>query len=156
MIFINKITDFEQIKSVMEIPKLFQAAMTDEDLVMAEQGTWEPRRNADYVGVYDEATLIGIARFEEVSNITTMGHFFINPKYWGTGLANEIYKKVLNYLKDNTQYSKVITETPRSCEQVLQFLTRNGFKIEGMLTNAIIWRNELTHLVILGQMIRSQ
>ena len=72
-------------------------------------------------------------------------HIRILPEHWGltsieAGVASAIF------IKDNTQFSKIITTIPGNCYHVKKFCRTLGFRYTGQINDGIVYNNKLVPL----------
>jgi RimJ/RimL family protein N-acetyltransferase len=146
---IEKTTDLSLIKEIMCDKILFEASMPDEDLQLYALNEWNPTLNCMYLN-YDNKAII---RLFDLSNITADMHVHLLPKYWGTGVSDELQSTVEDWIKENTQYCKIVIQTPQCCESVLKASSRNGYTLEGILTSGIYWRGNIENVILMSKFI---
>ena len=146
--------DKKLIKKVMCNDTLFRASMPDEDITLLEKGKWEPDSTCVHLVCKKGKDPIAIIRLYALANITVDMHVHLIPKYWGTGVSAEVQTEVEKYLKKNTNYCKVVIQTPQCCREVLKAVTREGYQLEGILTAAIHWRGEIENIILMSKFIR--
>lgn len=147
-------TNTNLIKSIMLDEDLFYASMMDIDIKNFEEGNWEPSPNFTYLLAKEGSDAVGLVRLHDFTPVAIDVHFSILPKYWGTGVSNKVQKTLEHWLIDNTPYIKIITQTPRACEEVIKAQLRNGYQIDVALPNTTLWRNKVEDLVIMSKYIR--
>ena len=146
-------TDKRLIKSVMGHDVLFKASMPDEDIAVYEKGEWVPATDCQHLVCDLEGESIAIIRLYAVSNLTVDMHVHLIPEYWGKGVSNHLQPAIEKFLEENTNYCKIVIQTPQCCRQVLQAATREGFELEGILTSAILWRNKIENIVLMSKFL---
>jgi RimJ/RimL family protein N-acetyltransferase len=153
MYTIESTEDFELIKELMTDEKLFKASMPDEEFQLLEEGYWEPNPDYDYVVVYKDNSPLGLVRYSRISNITVDAHHQLLSKYWGQDEIKNIDNLFVHYLLEFTGYRKIMVRIPTDCTHTLKAAAKLGYQIEGVLTDAVIWRNRLNHIVIMSKSI---
>lgn len=148
-ITIEKTKDLDLVEQIMTNKMLFKASMPDDDIAALEAGTWKPDPNVEYLVAKRDGDPIGIIRLYRISNLTIDIHYHILPIQWGTGVSSEVHKKLEEYLREFTVYCKLLIQTPQCCREVLQASVREGFKLEGILTAAIKWRDNIENIVLM-------
>lgn len=76
----------------------------------------------------DEGKIIGtvaVERFEE--NKMILKKMYVNKKYRGKGIAQELFDKVLEFCKENV-VKEIVLGTFHELERAIQFYTKNGFE----------------------------
>ena len=150
MVLIRAESDKAVIKQIMCDPLLFNASMPDEDIAAFKAGTWEPNDNAIYLNYDDKA----IIRLYPLTNLSVDMHIHLKSEFWGTGVSDEMSKHIEQYLIENTQFCKIVIQTPACCREVLKAATRDGYSLEGILTASILWRDKVENLILMSKFIR--
>ena len=145
--------DNSLIKQIMTDEVLFKASMPDEDVSRLETGNWEPATDCYHVVCKLRDEPIAIARLYSISNLTVDMHLHLLPKYWGTGISSEVSSKIEEFLISNTNYCKIIIQTPQCCREVLKAATREGYELEGILTSGIFWRGKVENIIIMSKFL---
>jgi hypothetical protein len=130
---------------------LFKASMPDGDIRAYDEGNWEPEDNCLYLNFDDKA----IVRVYPLTAITADVHVHLKSEFWGSGVSNQLQEAIEDYLVNQTNYCKIVLQTPQCCRSVLQAAVRNEFKLEGILTSAICWRGKIENIVLMSKSIRS-
>ena len=138
------------IKQIIGDSKLLKASMTDEDLISFEAGTWVLEDRCQYLNYEDKA----IVRVYPVTNLTVEIHPQLRSEFWGTGESHKLEEEIEQWLISNTNYCKVILQTPQCCREVLQAAVREGYALEGILTAAISWRNQIENIVVMSKFLK--
>ena len=141
------------IKNIMTNKVLAAASMPDEDLRLMAENIWQPAGDCDYLICVMEGKDIAIIRLYSLSNITVDMHYHLLPEYWGKGISSQINTKVEEYLINNTNYCKIVVQTPQCCREVLKAASREGYHLEGILTAAIVWRNNIENIVLMSKFL---
>lgn len=150
---ITQTTDMCLIKQIMCNNTLFKASMPDEDITLLELNLWEPPRDCTYLVYTKGSKAIGIVRLYHLTNITVDLHMHLLPKYWGRGESERFTVHINQWLRDHTQYCKIMIQTPQCCEHVLKAASREGYQLEGVLSGAICWRGNIENLVLMSKFI---
>lgn len=146
--------DSDAITTVMCNSDLFIASMPDEDRREWRHGTWEPNlHNWTYLEVLQDDEVIGIVRYQSFSLVAVDIHYHILPQYWGTKISDKVHKELVKYLLKNTQYHKIILQSPRCCEHVIRAAHRNDFALEGVLKGATLWDGNIEDVVLMSKFI---
>lgn len=152
---LSRIKDLKKVKELMTDPKLFRAAMCDEDLDALRLHTWNPPPHSKYLLMQKDGKDAGILRYEWMTTTTVNIHSHLLPDYWGSGDSLEFYKAVEKWFQKNTKkVCKFVISTPQSCKEVINFAVKCGFEAEGVLTGAVFWRGVLDNMVLLSKFIR--
>lgn len=146
---ITQTEDRDLIKKIMCNKLLFKVSMPDEDIAALEAGIWEPSDSAVYLN-YDGKAII---RLYQLTNISVDMHIHLLPEYWGSGISDEMAREIEDWLIQNTNYCKIVVQTPQCCREVLQAAVRDGYQLEGVLTGAIFWRGKVENMVILAKFL---
>lgn len=152
---IKKLTDPETIKRILYHPDLINVVFSTDEQKEIKDKIHVFSKNEFYLGIYQNSPeeLLGLVRCQAISTITVNWHFHLLPKYWGKGIGDMTDNKAIEWLIKNTNFKKVMIQSPSCCKEVIKACDRNGYKIEGLLTNAIVWNNNIEHLVIMAKRI---
>lgn len=151
---VEQSTDKGLIKQIMTDNRLFKASMPDEDIVALEHNVWEPDDSCKYLVFYKAEIPIAVIRLYTLANLTVDMHVHLLPEYWGDGTSRTVETYVEDWLKENTNYCKIVIQTPQCCKNVLVAATREGYELEGVLTGAIYWRNKIENIVLMSKFIK--
>lgn len=147
-----KDNDLQHVYNVLTLPELFLSSMTDEEIKEFNDGTWKlDTVKWYYLLVQLGEEPVGVIKWQFMTNYSVDCHGYIIPKYWGTGISDEAWKLGFKWFLASTEIKKIIVHTPKACTEVIKAMYRNGWEIEGILTKSIIWRGQLTDLVIMGR-----
>lgn len=141
------------IKHVMGNKVLFRASMADEDCALEEEGKWEPNMDWFYLAYIKDGEPAGIVRFHNISNTTVEIHPQLLPNHWGTGESTKLEEYIEEWFFLNTNYYKLLIQSPQCCKEVLEATARNGYALEGILTAAIMWRGKFENIVLMSKFI---
>lgn len=101
-------------------------------------------------GTFKNNILIAYVQVDWWSDICANVHFYLSTHLQHTGEIRKIVKNMRQYVKENTKYTKVITQVPGPCEHVKVAVKAYGMKLEGIITKSIVWRQEPVDLEIYG------
>lgn len=90
----------------------------------------------------------GLVRIEPLNGVTCMVHIATLPEMRGQTVA--FVKECLDWLFENTLFSKVIGMTPECNRAAIVFGKRCGFKVEGKVTKSFLKNWKLHDQVIFG------
>ena len=155
MIELLLIQDYELIKSLMTIPGLPEASFKDEDLEKYQNNIFEPRQDMAYFLILNDQIAVGLIVFEQISPQVVSWHWYINPKYWGTSISDEVLPLVYKYL-DQTQYTGLLGEVPDCCIAVRKAALRAGLDLLCIVPRAVKWRNELVGLCLFYKVLKEK
>lgn len=147
MLSLKPTQDVKRISKIMLTRPLPDVSLSDEELQMLEAGTWHPDMLAEYYIVQKDEKDCAVVKVDHFTNQAACCHFFLLPKFWGTGESLTI----VNYVVDELKATKIVTMVPQPCEHVMKLAVKAGFEIEGVLKDAVVWRNILTNLIIMGK-----
>ncbi len=151
---LKAITELSEVKKFLDYDApLASQCLTDEELSQYYLSTWWPDKRFSYVGAYYEDELIAILSFLPMTNITAICHLWVSSDRQGSGKSLVVGNAFEEWLKDNTQYYKLIIQTPNVCQQVLKYSLDFGFKIEAMLAGSVYWREEVRNMILLTKYI---
>jgi hypothetical protein len=135
----------------MNDPKLCYIGLSDNSMAtLYHHGHVELPSLCVIYGIYREDELVCCVRSDPWSEIATCLHIYISTKLHGTDTSKEIQKLVAGHIKDNTVYTKIIICTPSPCLNVIGAANTFGLKLEGRITNCVIWRQKPADMLIFG------
>lgn len=141
--------NMDVVKRIMSDNVLFKASMSDTEIQQFEAGTWEPEPG-QYLNYDDKA----IIKLDPLSNCAVCIHVYLQSQYWGEGISSKLEHEIEKWLIDNTSYGKVVLMTPQCCREVLKVAVREGYALEGILTAAILWRDNVENLILMSKFLK--
>lgn len=110
----------------------------------------EPDENTHYVVGIDIETgrTIGAVSLKRFTDLMLEAHIYVLPEYWGSGASSAFAQKVYLEIFVPSEYNKLMTYTPSSCTQVINFLESFQFKKVGEITDGLTYMNEIVDLYI--------
>lgn len=149
---IRDVIEEEMTTFFMNDPALCYLGLPDRVLhILYTEKKYPANPNSMYKGVYKEEVLIAIVRYELYTEISLDVHFYIATHLQHKGLALQIRDLCIAFcLNEHPQIIKIIATVPSSCEHVQRCLERFGMKLEGVVSQCIIWRQQLVDLMFYG------
>ncbi len=130
-------------------PNVAYLGLPDDDLQeLFYNKTYTLKDNTIYKGIYLKDELVSILKYEAFTRQTVNLHFYLSSKLHKKGYARGVEQAIYDYFIENTKAIKAILMTPQSCTQVQGPAIGFGMVLEGRLTNAIVWRNEVMDVLI--------
>lgn len=106
----------------------------------------------DDTGIWLEVTyshnIIAVFQLQEFTKITGNIHLHILNEYRGKGIAKALFDPLINWIKSNTQYKKLIATIPETNIRMRSIVSKLPFRISGIISDAIIIDNTLQNLLI--------
>lgn len=146
MITIKPTKDYQLIKSILTTPILYEEIVDDG---VCSPDDFKVNPNWLYLLAKDDETILGLILLHDVNSITVQGHINILPQFWGKRY-DDVVKKSLEWLRENTKALKVVATIPEDCIEVLNAAKRWGFKVEGFSPKSIKRKNKLQGRYLLG------
>lgn len=109
---------------------------------------WEYNEKHLYLLSTIEGEAFGIYEIQPLTKITGNVHVIINPEYRGTRVSFEMYQLLKDYLRDHTEYRKLIATVPEKNERMLRVINRTEFRACGLIQNGIIWDGQEQNLIV--------
>lgn len=137
----------------MTDPQVSYLGLPDEDLVsLATTGKYILAEGSVIYGVEEEeeGKLIGLIKIELFTSVTANVHFYLHSSLHKSGKLREVREFFYKYFQEETNIEKVIVVAPATCKHVHGPAERFGFKLEGVLTKSLVWRQELVDMYIYG------
>ncbi len=140
----NQMTEF-----FINDPALCYLGLPDHTLhILYHKKRYEPNANSLYKAIYKGDTMIALVCYEQFSSLSINIHFYVASELQRNGLAlkiqNFLYKYIINKYPN---LQKSITTIPSCCDHVIRSAERFGLKLEGRLTNCVVWRDKVVDLL---------
>ena len=144
MLNISKTIDNEVIKSIITTPKLFQLTygqgINSEDYQVKEGWNY-------YLGKWDNEILVLFQTREFTKKVLEV-HIYCLPKFWGTEVPEIVSKKFMEYIKDKTKFTSLMTDVPVDCKPVHKLIEKLHGKCIGLIKNGCIYNNRSQDLIL--------
>ena len=101
-------------------------------------------------GIYIEGNLISVVKYELFTSQTINLHIYLCSYMFDSGAFQKIQESLKQHIIDNTPYIKVIIMCPETCLHIQKSAESYGFVKEGTIPKCIVWRTELTGIIIYG------
>ena len=150
MYLITPTKNIDKIKEIVTNPILWELNTGSAD----NKDSYQVDTNLIYLLINRKESLVGVLSYKEFTKITIEAHIQILPKYWGTGISLEAIKATIEWIKNNTRYTKILTSTPEDCIHVLKFAKKLNFTTCGSINNGVIYNNKQQALLLLEYDIR--
>lgn len=148
---LNHTTDKSLISQVLFDPGLI-SSLPDEDRIARSEGAeYEPCPTTKYLVIRASGNIVGIVRWKLFSNITIEAHVHILPKYWGSGITEEIADQVFAFWKQTTHCNRLVTFVPEDCKHVQKAIHRFGLEPTGVIPGGVIWNQRQQDLYIFSR-----
>lgn len=155
-IHISPINSYIVTQFLLNDPKLCALALPDNALHNLDSG-WGYNPSAfEILGFFDnDNKLLGYIHYTKFTDITIEVHIAISSKEHHTGIARQCFNTFLQYIKDKTNFKVLLAITPQICLKHMHLpLIGGGYKLDGIVPNAIIWREKLQDLYLYSQEIK--
>jgi len=150
MINIHENKDLSTIKSIITNPKLWELeygqGMRIED--------YKVDQTYKYLLIKEDDNILGCFQTREFTRILLEAHIYLLPDYWGKQCSLESLKALINYVKLNTNYQKILTDVPEVCKHVRNLLHKIGAEKSGYISNGVIYNNKLMGLYLYSYNVR--
>lgn len=155
MFEIKDITNEDIAKFFLEDPALAYMGLTDDFLVgLYYNRDYAPAENSLFKGFYLGEHLVFVFKYELFTPICLNIHCYLNSRLHHSGAFGDIQGMLKGWTRENyPDIKKVIAMTPEPCKHIEAVCLKFGFKKEGHLAKAMIWRKELVDLLIFGMEI---
>lgn len=144
MLTVHKTTNQEIIKEVMLHPQLFKLTYG--------QGTkmedYKVDTSLEYIVAFWSSEPVGLWTLHPMTKLVVDAHVFIIPKYWGTEVVKKAMDVGYQYLRDNTEYTKIFTSVPSNCIHMIKFVSRWDYKACGCIKDGVIYNGKLVDLFL--------
>lgn len=147
---IEKSTDYELIHIILTDPKLYNVTGNSEPI-----DTFVVSREFTYLLIKDEDKVYGCFQIKKFNNTILEAHINIKSKFWGTDISVEASELGFKWVKDNTDYLKLITDVPVPCEHVHILCKKIGWNPCGLLKNSIVYKGNICDLILYDYDLRA-
>lgn len=155
MFNIRKITNEEVADFFNNDPQLAYMGLSDDVLAnLYHNKEYSPSEHSKLKGLYLGDDLVFVFKYEHFTPVCLNIHCYLSSKLHHSDALKDITEFLTLWLHDKHPWTvKIITMIPDSCEHATNAAKKFGFIQEGCLTKAIIWRQELTDLLIYSMRI---
>lgn len=101
-------------------------------------------------GVYINDNLICVIKYELFTSQTINLHIALCSYMHDSGAFQKVQQALKKHIIETTSYIKVIVMCPKTCTHIQKAAEAYGFVKEGQIPNCIVWRTELTDIIIYG------
>ena len=144
MIKAARIYEQELIKAIMDHPRNLRAIRGN-----CEQGVdWPINDHIIYLGMFIDEIIglfIGMPQSEIVLNV----HVAMSPSYYM--YTDDCYQIAVKWVEDNTDYFKLVGQTPVFNKLAIKCNERNGFEREGINKNSFVRGNKIYDQIYFGR-----
>lgn len=141
---VRRVYSQEQIKKVMDAPINKRSIYHDH----SRDGEWPIIDNIYYLGIFLESEIIGLFIGIKQSEIVIDAHCAMLPSYYS--YTDEAYYLVKEWAIENTNFYKIVGQTPTYNRLAIKCNERNGFKREGVNTKSIMKNGILYDQIYFG------
>ena len=129
-------------------PKLAIQGLPDQDLLHLHTEQKLARRpESTWYGVYLKLDMIAVLRMEPLDNQSVIIHTYLATQYQQSHLLKYVFIDTVHYLKEHTQYTKIVIAIPEPCTHVVRTMEPLGFKYMGTIEKKLTWRNAVVNLL---------
>lgn len=101
-----------------------------------------------FLALHHDDKLIGIINIRPLTKKCLEIHTNILPEYHKQGLGKQAQEDGIAWVKQNTKCTSLMTSVPENCSHILKFMKDNDWEAQGLLKDAIIYKNELVDLYL--------
>ncbi len=128
-------------------------AMSDDYSNAEDKVEYIRKHPGEWLGIYEQAKLIAVGLVSKFTYNTINFHFYLSQHISIRKRYKELYYFAEQYL--NQVSSNIVCFVPKICSTTIKALHKVGFEITGILSESVIFCNQLTDTVILYKKIRS-
>ncbi len=110
-------------------------------------------KNQDLWGVFAGKGLIAVVKYEAFTYSTINMHIYLCSYMFHSGAFSKVQKALKAHIIKTTGVIKALVMCPATCPHIQKAAESYGFKKEGLISNCIVWRGELTDIIIYGIVI---
>lgn len=146
MFTISRIRDTSdpRIKKIITHPELWEQTNGQDSSTKIE--TFQVDAYFDYLLVENDKQAIALFSIKAITRILLEAHIRVLPEYRKDAI--EIVNLGLRYIKESTDFKKLMTFVPANAINVIKFCEKVGWKFSGGIQKAIIYNNELVSLFL--------
>lgn len=148
--YISITKDIQLITSIVTIPKLFELAIGDG----TKREEWEPKPGSVWLKVKYKDKLLGVLNLE-ARGVLIEVHWYMQPKYHGNKLMDVAEYCLVQWLRENTNFLKIMVTCPSLCPHTIQSAISHEFIVEGYYKNSMIWHGQLCDTVVCTKEIKT-
>jgi len=134
---IKRTNDHELIRRIWIHPEIYTLTI-DDGCPKDPQNLIMPDLTNSYclIGV-ENPDIIGLFVFIPFNHCTVIGHMMVLPEHRGD-ISRRAGLSAINWIKENTKYTKIIGFTPDCNVAALRYIEKLGFKQEGCLSKSYL------------------
>lgn len=151
MLTIRAITGKEATPFFRRDPSLCYLGLPDDALAnLMDDPDYILFENDDLWGVFAGEGLIAVVKYELFTSCTINMHIYLCSYMFHSGAFTKVQECLKEYIVRNTGIIKALVMCPTTCLHIQKAAESYGFKKEGFISNCMVWRNELTDIIIYG------
>lgn len=135
-------TNPEIIKSFVLHPKLIKTHGFEVD-----KDNFKIDTSFVYLTNYIDDKPAALAPVKKFNKSCLEAHLFVFPEYQIQNKTVDLTKELIEWVKDNTTYKKIVVTTPKVCKHVINLLNKLNFNKFGELSKGIIYNSERVDLI---------
>lgn len=144
---LKSLTNKEVIKFLKDDPLLCERSLPDDAL--KDLNNYHLPAGLNTFGIYNNKNImLGMVFWSQFTETSISMHLFITSQHHGKGLGDRVVQFLLVHWQNTPGIYNILRMIPKVCIHVIASAERNGFKLEGCLTDGVIWRNNVTDLLI--------
>lgn len=152
-LYIKEIDNIIATEYLMKDIKLCALALSDDSLKKLDQGQGYCPPPCSMTGFYNKKDeLVCFMQATLFTESTLLIHVFLRSDLHHSGILRPITKQYSEYIhKHAPDVKKAMIMSPEPCSHVHAAVKGLGFKKEGCLTKAMVWREKLEDVIIFGR-----
>lgn len=142
---ISETKDIELIDRILRDPEIYDRITDDRSPDIED---FEPIPPSDYVYYLTDEQNIGLIFYHWKNGVTLEGHVHVLKEHREKAMT--FSQKALKWTWANTEALKIIVNIPTLYPDVIKFVEKNGFEMEGLHKGSYLKNSVLYDLALLG------
>lgn len=147
---IQDLTD-PRLEEVVKHPELWE--QTNGQNPNLQKDTFKVDSSFEYLLVEKNNKLVALFSIKRITYILVEAHIRLLPDYRKDAI--EVVNLFLRYIRECTEFKRLMTQVPANCINVIKFLEKMNCKFCGGVQKAIIYNNELVSLFFFERDLKS-
>jgi len=112
-------------------------ALTDEELIDYNKGTWKPGFTWNYLKAVEDDKIIAVWPYTELTSIAFIVHLWLSSSLQGEKKAENIALMFEKWLKENKKAQILLAQIPhKCCPNVVKLALKLGYKKQTIISDS--------------------
>lgn len=141
---VERTEDLQLVHDIITTPKLFE--LTYGQTQTREE--FEVDNRFSYLIIKEDGgEVVGCLPIRIISQVCLETHLHILPKYWGTGIQQEIADAGHKWARDN-KFTCILGMAPANAVHILKWYAKIQYQPAGIIKNAVIYNGFLVSMIL--------